>query len=69
MNSLVVYTTNDIYVISIAILNLTLAVSCMALSACLLCVALTSLWQALPAGAVLDRQSNRNRLPAFMDEN
>lgn len=69
MNSLVGYTTYDIYVISIAILNLAVAVSCMALSACLLCWALAPLWQAFPAARVFDRQADRNSLPAFMDEN
>jgi hypothetical protein len=56
-------------VISIAILNLAVAVSCMALSACLLCWALAPLWQAFPAARVFDRQADRNSLPAFMDEN
>lgn len=69
MNNLVGYTTYDIYVISLAALNVALAMSCLAVSVGLLCLALASLWQALPAGRVLNRQADRNSLPSFVDEN
>lgn len=56
---MIVSTSYDLYVTSIAVLNLALAVSCMVISAGFLCVAAGWLLRALPIEPVLDRQAER----------
>ena len=69
MNNMVGSTPYDLYVTSIAVLNLALAVSCMAVSAAVLCVAAGWFLRALPVEAVLDRQAAQKSQPSFVNEN